>query len=256
MKTTLLALGFISLSAPALANPISFSGAEIAALPNVSFPTSSSSIDGSSLLLGAEADRANSVLINISLDEFIVDLNNLELRLDLVRLLRDDGAADQNLFVYISDGSNLLGGVFPDNSTSVRFEARPGILNTGGENFSVGPILGASSFLPVSVGSAFSATLSLQAQAGNTVISGRIDTGSATDSATQSTTALLNQGNGLSLILGHNTLGENFQINALTFTNGVSFPTTIPEPGAMGGLGLALFALGTGLHRRRNKRAI
>lgn len=249
MKHLTLILGLATLSTPALAAPISFTGAEFAALPGLTFPTGTQTIIADSLRIDATSGLG--FLASLPLGQFNVDVEDFEVQIDITRLLRDDGVIDQAPFIYLSDGLNLFGGIFFDASSSAtRTQARRDEIRSEGL-----PLIGREGFdqsagTPVAINSNYLATIGVQATATNTTITTDINNGAV--SSTGITTAILDSRNGgLSLTFAANSSSENYIINSVTFTRGVSTPTAVAEPGALGGMLLGLATLGFGLYRRR-----
>lgn len=248
MKHLALGISLATFSTPALATPISFTGAEFASLPGISFPSGTRSIIGDSLRI--DGNRNFHATVVLPLTQFDVDPGNFELQLNVTRLLNDSNFEDQDLHVYLSDGRNLFGGTFADFSTSVFVRIRQDELNRNDQSFIDGELLGVSQFTPVAVGSDYLATLSVRATATETTITGNINNGAV--NFTRTSTVLFNSnGVGLALVLGSSNLNQNYLINSVTFSEGVGAPTAVSEPGAFGGLALGLTTLGFGLYRRR-----
>jgi len=252
MKHLILAAAMTALSAPALASPISFKGAELVSLPNIVFPTGNQTIVGDSLLLNVVGEF--SALASLSLDSFNVDVRDFEVQIDVTKLRRDDNVLDQDLRIYLSDGVNVFGGVFvdgsPDNAGTTRVDARRDELLGDGQSFRFIESVGFSTLAPAAFDNNYLATVRIQAAATQTSITGDINNGAVR--ITGSTTTLFDPNNGgLSLVIGGSEFGENYLINSVTFTRGVSAPTAVSEPGTLGGLALGLATLGLGLYRRR-----
>lgn len=249
MKRLFMIMVLATFSPPALATPISFTGAEFAALPGITFPTGTQTIIGASLRLDAAA--ANSVIASLPLDQFNVDVSDFEVQINITRLLRDDGLGDQDPLIYLSDGRNLFGGVFNDASNiTVATRARRDELSNDGQSLIEREVFGVSSSIPVALNSSYLATISIKATDTNTTITGDVNNGAA--SSTGITSTLFNSSNGgPSLILFSKRFNQNYLINSVTFTRGVSLPTAVAEPGALGGLALGLATLGLGVYRRR-----
>jgi len=249
VKHLALILGLATFSTPALAMPISFTGAEFAALPGITFPSGTQTIVGDSLRL--DATNTNSSIASLPLDQFNVDVSDFEVQINITRLLRDDGTEDHDPVIFLSDGRNLFGGIFADLSASTVFaQARRSELNSDGRSLVFIETLSNSSGAPVAFNDSYLATIGVQATPTNTIISVGINNGIASITDTTSTLFDLNNG-GPSLVLFSNSFSENYLINSVTFTRGVSTPAAVAEPGALGGLALGLATLGFGMFRRR-----
>jgi len=249
MKSLTLILGLATLSTPALAAPVSFTGAEFANLSGITFPTGTQTIIGNSLRI--DATNTNSVIASLPLDQFNADVSNFEVQIDITRLFDDNRSADQDLTIYLSDGRNLFGAQFFDaTSTDVRGRVRRDELNSDGQSLISREFFDQSSAVPTAINNSYLATTSVQATATNTIIAGDINNGAV--SFTETVSTLFDPSNGgPSLVLISNASIENYQINSVTFTRGVSAPTAVAEPGMLGGMALSLAALGFGLYRRR-----
>ena len=90
----------------------------------------------------------------------------------------------------------------------------------------------------------------MQATATNTTITVKINDGAVSFTGTTST--LFDPSNGrLNLTLISSNFNENYLINSVTFTRGLSPATAVAEPEAFAGLGLGLTTLSLSLYRRR-----
>lgn len=253
MKTVLLLLGLISLSTSALAAPITFTGAELATLNGASLPTGQERIIGNSLRF--DPVPGFSVLYRLSLDGFTVDPNGVGVSVDLTRLLRDDGIADQDIYIGLYDGQNFLNTFFVDTTnTDYAAQNRLDTLAIDETTIALGSILGTGAFTSSPIGSVAQLDVFIRALPSGTEIIGNVNQAASVSSTTATR---LDFDRGLSLIIAaDNEPGEVYQIDALTFTSGVSFPTAVPEPGALGGMAFGLLALGLGRYRRRGECAV
>lgn len=248
MKRLALILGLATFSTPALAAPISFTGAELANLPGITFPTGTQTIIGDSLRI--DATLGNSVIASLPLSQFNVDVRDFEVQINVTRLLNDASNADQDYEIYLSDGLNLFGGHFVDIGDIIQARIRRDELNSDRQIVMFKDLLAEASNVPVSINSSYLATIGVQSTATSTTITTEVNNGAS--SITASTPILFNASNGgPSLALFSNSPSENYQINTVTFTRGVSVPTAVAEPGALGGLALGLATLGFGVFRRR-----
>lgn len=248
MKHIALVLGLATLSTPAFAVPISFTGAEFATLPGITFPTGIQTIVGDSLRI--DATNSRSIVAALPLDSFNVDVSDFEVQFNMTRLRRDDGIAEQNPFIYLSDGRNLFGGFFFDVPLGYRTGARRDELGVDGQSLILRQFLGNTNETPVPVNGDYLATIRIRSSASNTIITSTVNNGLRISSGTTAT--LFNPGNGgASLLFSSDFFSENYLINSVTFTRGVSAPAAVPEPGALGGMLLGLTTLGFGLYRRR-----
>lgn len=249
MKSLFLASGLILFSSAASATPISFTGAELSALPNVSFPTGIQTIVGDSLRIDASA--RNSVIIRLPFDQFDVDVSDFEVQVNFTRLRRDDGLDDHDPTVFLSDGFNLFGAGFGDSFDN-RLNTSPRVHNINPDQQSLNfdaPLI-RSADLVVPIGSNFLATIRIQSTGINTTITSGFNNGSVSVTGVSPTLFDPNNG-GPSFIIGSNDANENYRINSVTFTRGVSQLTAVPEPNALAGLGIGL--LGFSLYCRRRR---
>lgn len=251
MRSLVLISAILASTASASATPISFTGAELAGFQGITFPTGTPTVIGNSLRIDATA--TNSVLASIPLSQFTVDPSDFEIQLNLTRLLADSGFRDQDFNVYLSDGLNLFGSIFQDvTNPAIIAGNRRDRLSPDGRTIifeDAGP--GISPFAPVEPGESFLASFSLRQVGGNTEITSTVDGFSA---ATGSFAGLFDLSNGgPSLVFAGNSNNENYLINSVTFTRGLSpgAPTAVSEPGAIAGLGLGLTTLALSLYRRR-----
>lgn len=246
MKQIALIFAFLSVSTPATAMPISFTGAELASLPGASFPTGGQSVVGDGLRF--DPTLTSAALYRLSLNQLDVDPSNIGISVNVDRLLRDDGIVDQDFFVGIYDGQNYFNAFFQDTvSQVIEAQSRIDRLNASEDQGVSNSFLGSGPFISSPVGSVAQLNVVVQATAVSTTIAHSVNQSGA--SAFSAPTAL-NVNGDLSLVILGDQLGENYFINSLTFTNGVSVPTAVPEPGALLGLALGLLMLGVGLYRR------
>lgn len=232
---------------PAAAAPISFTGSELLNLTGIRFPNATPTLVGDSIRLNNI--RASGILAVLPLDQFRVDPSQFEVQINVRKLLRDDGVSDQDFNVYLSDGRNLFGGVFGDIFSTTNIIAHHPTraeISSNGLSFVFREILDPSNFISAVAGENFRVTLSVQSTSGGTTVNGDINEGAA--QASGSYIPFLDPANGgFSLVLGADALGENVQINSLTFTSGVS----VPEPSALAGLSGGMMLLFGMLYRRR-----
>lgn len=247
MKYLSLVVALTTLSTPALALPISFTGAEFASLPGITFPTGTRTIIGDSLRIDGTSTQA--VVASLPLDQFGLNPGGFEVQFNITRLLRDDGNTEQNPFIYLSDGFNLFGATFIDTVEGFGAQIRRDELDSDGQSLNRIEFLGTSPITPVAINSDYLATISIEIGTDGTTITGDVNNGAVRRTA--STTTVFDPGNGaFSLVLGSNSFTENYIINSVTFRE-VSTVTAVVEPGAFGGMGLGLLTLGLGLYRRR-----
>jgi len=249
MRVFLTILGLCFFSIPALATPVTFTGAELANLPGASFPTGGQSLSGDGLRLDLTVQ--NAVLYRLDLSNFIVDPSNISITVQAVRLLDDSGFdANQDVFIGLYDGQNFFNTQFFDvpNPQRIGPQNRVDLLNASETQFIPGSFTQQGSTTSSPIGSVARLDVTIRATPTSTTIIGDIN---QTGGVTSSPSTLLNTNSTLSLIIAGNTLGGNHLINSLTFNSGVSGPTAVVEPGAVGGMALGLLALGLGLYRRR-----
>jgi len=187
----------------------------------------------------------------LPLGQFNVDTSNFEAQISVTSLPDDGGVSIQSLLIYLSDGLNLFGGFFSARPNNTAFtDVRRDELSNDGQSLILREFLGRSSNAPVTANSSYLITIGVQTTATNTTITGDINNGAA--ALTPTTPTLFDPSNGgLSLVVFSNIPNQNYLINSVTFTRGVSAPTAVVEPKALGGLMLGLATLGFGLYRRR-----
>lgn len=251
MKRLALVFSLAMSAAPVHAVPISFSGAELAALPGISFPRSNQTIMGDSLFL--QAFFNGDITFNLPLDQFDVDASDFEVQIDMTRTLNRDGVSDFHPAIHLGDGLNLFGGFFSEGTTAtLRTNARVAELRSDGLSLGHRELFPASPEVTVFLGSSFIATLRVQSTATGTHITTNIDNGVVSAAGVTSTVFDPSNG-GPSLVLAPGGSRQNYLINSVTFTRGVRVATAVPEPGALGGVLLGLAAMGVGLYRREFK---
>lgn len=247
MKPMILAFALTAITMPVAAAPISFTGSELLNFTDIRFPSSTPSLAGDSLRLNNT--RGTGILAVLPLDQFRVDPSQFEVQVNVTKLLRDDGVSDQDFNLYLSDGFNLFGGVFGDIFSTTNIIAhhptRAEISNDG-FSFILREILDPSDFISTIAGENFLATLNIQSTSGGTNVDGDINEGAV--QASGSYLPFLDpQNGGFSLVFGADAIGENVQINSVTFTSGVS----VPEPSALAGMTIGIISLFGALYRRR-----
>lgn len=246
MRALILSLGLAFVSSPSLSTPVTFTGAELAGLPGAEFPTGGQSIVGDGLYF--DPTLLNAVLYRLPLNDFITDPNNIGISVNMSRLFNDGGNADQDFRFGIYDGQRIFDTFFIDVATQLQPANRVDVPNAS-ETQNVtnlihinGPLYSAP------IGSIAQLDVTIQAGPTSTTIISEVNQAGA---FTSSVPYVLDTAADLSLIFLGNNLGENYLINSLTFTSGVSFPTAVPEPRALAGLALGLGMLGFSFYRRR-----
>jgi len=232
---------------PAAAAPISFTGSELLNLTGIRFPSSITSLAGDSLRLNNT--RRFGIIAELPLDQFLIDPSQFEVQVDITKLRRDDGLSDQELYIYLSDGFNLFGGVFGDfmnNVDRIAYQPIRAEISNDGLSFIFREVLAPSDFIPAVAGDDFFSTLRVQSTSNGTIVSGDINAG-ATQTSGFYLPFLDPSNRGFSLVLGGDAVGENIQINSLTFSSGVS----VSEPSPLAGLSIAMVLLAGMLYRRR-----
>lgn len=253
MKYFVLILSLFSVPTSAFAVPITFTGAELAALPGASFPTGGQSIVGNSLRI--DIRRITGILFRLDLNQFVVDSSNIGISVNTTRLRRDDGRQDQDIYIGIHDGQHFFSTFFVDNITPdivvqnrVHAFSRSALTLSNIRFADIGPRT------VFDVDTRPQLNLTVRATPSATLITSQVNQG---QSFTSTSPVGLNRNAGLSLLFAGDQSGENYLINSLTFTSGVSFPAppappaAVPEPSALGGLALGMMALGFGLYRRK-----
>lgn len=245
MRYFLIVFAVLALIPSARAVPITFTGAELASLPGASFPTGGQMVIGDDLRI--DATEGFTALYRLDLDEFIIDRSDFGFSLEFTRLNSDSGLNEQEFFIGFFDGRFLYSASFFGRDTG-QTTAQNIILRLNEDGTELlGPgFAGASSPTATSsIGDILQLDFRLQATLDDTIISHAFD---GSDFFPNSTLEPLLPGSDLSLVIfNFNNTEQNFLFNSLTFTNGVS---AVPEPGALGGLGLGMLAL-TGFMRRR-----
>jgi len=248
MKHLALALGLITFSAPTIAAPITLTGAEFASLSGITFPTGTQTIVGDSLRI--DVMDTLSVVASLALDQFNVDVSDFEVQIDITRLIRDDGVVDFDPLIYLSDGLNLFGGQFLDFvDDAIGVATRQDELSSDGQSLIRIRSFNLSPTIPVAVNNSFLAIIGVQATSIQTNITGSINNEVANSAGTTSTLFNFSNG-GPSLVIVSSDFNENYLINSVTFSRGVSV-AAIPEPGTLGPMTLGLVILGLASYRRR-----
>lgn|GEM_PF-355664 len=245
MKRLLLTLGLITLSTPALATPVSYTGIELAALSGANFPNGGQSFVGDGLRVDPAFD--NAVLFRLDLDDFVVDPSDIGISINLQRLLNDNSFTDQDIRIGIFNGTDFFHTFFFDNNVA-QFRPVNSVASLNGGETGLGTTSGIDTgpIVAAPFGAVAQLEVTIQATGSSTTIISEINQTGAFSSLS---TDQLGIGGGLSLILIGNNSAENYLIDRVTFTSGVSVPTSVPEPG---GLGLAFMGLtALGLYRRR-----
>lgn len=247
MKYLVLALTLATISSQTSATPVTFTGAELANLPGVTFPSGTQSIIGNGLRL--ENLTGDGVIYRLPLDGFSIDPTNIGLSISYEQSLRTDGIADQDLFLGIYDGAHYFSSVaidfFPE---MLELQNRVSILSVAEDRLATRTFREIGPHLTFNTGTTAQFDVSIQATPSGTLISGAFN---GSGPFVSSTPTLFDSGGNLSLLIAGNSPGENFLINSLTFTSGLSGPTAISEPSMFGGLALGLMTLG--LYRRRRR---
>lgn len=258
MKIVLLVLGLITVSTPALTAPITFTGAELAALPGASFPTGGQTIDGDILEFNPTVHRA--VLYRLDLSGFIVDPSQIGISVITQRLLSDSNSLDQDIRIGIFDGQNYISAFFGDIDQSsyvngnqlIQLSPDETVLSALTNLGTLGPRI------PVSIGDFIRLDATIRILQNGTEITSAVNQSLG---ETDLSPVQLNINGPLSLIIAGDNVNENNRITSLTFTSGVSLaappppppppppPATVVEPGALGGMMLGLTAIG--FYRRR-----
>lgn len=247
----LLSMIYSAVALPAFAAPITFTGAELATLPNSSFPTAGQTILGDDLRFDPTINQA--ILYQLDLSDFIVDPSEISVSVNFTRLLGDLGLINQAFRIGLYDGQNYFHSVFFDLSSSNALQARHRIdlLSSDGRSRLPNISLETGPSISAPVDSLVQLDFTIRATPTLTEISGAIN--QSADFSSQ-TPLLLNTNNNLSLLLAGTNNGENYLINSLTFTNGLNIPVEVPEPGHLLGLSFVLMALSLYLHRRQKPK--
>jgi len=247
MRSLILILGFISLPTQVLSAPITFTGTELSTLPGASFPTGGNATVGDDLRF--DPTLFGAVLYRLDLSDYVVDTNDIGFSLTFTRLLNDGGDLDQDISIGIYDGQTFFNAVFDgEPSDQARPQHRVDALNATETQLAPVTFLRFGAFTPSPGDSLVQLDVTLRATPSETTLISEVNSAGAI-SSTVST--VLQANSGLSLLIIGNETNENHLINSLTFTSGISLPTTVPEPGAMGGLALGLGMLGFSFYRRR-----
>lgn len=243
MRILLLSFGLIFLSSKALSAPITFTGAELAALPGGSFPTGTQSIIGDSLRFNPTASDV--VLYRLDLNSFALDPNNINISVNVDRLLDDAGSADQDIRIGIYDGQNFFNTTFIDLSSpqSIRPENQVDTVNASVTQLTSNLLRDIGPFIPSAIGSVAQLDVTIRATPTSTTIIGEVNQGGG---FATTTSRVLDVNANLSLLIVNQTFRENHIINSLSLSSG---PTAVVEPASLGITGLGL--LGFGLFRRR-----
>jgi len=232
----------------ASAAPLSFTGAELTTLTGASFPTGGQTIIGDSLRFDPTILRP--ILYRLDLSDFNVDPSEIAISVQVTRLLSDGGALDNDFHIGIYDGQTYFHSIFldiiPPNLARRHFASS---LIDGGTSFESSMLPGQSAEIVAPAGEFAQYDVTIRATPTFTEI---LSDANQSGSFSNQTSTLLDNNAGLSLVFAGQNIAENYLVNSLTFTRGVSLPTAVPEPSALAGLGLGFLGF-AGLMRRRRK---
>lgn len=252
MKLPLIALGFTLVVTPSIAAPLTFTGAEIAQLSNVTLAPDTKVVAGTSLFNGASTTFR---LAEFPLEEFGSGLSNINIIFNVTRLPTVFDGFVQRYQIRISDGLNIFGTSTSAglSTTGVRNDdvIRGGVFESEvGSGVSLGTVpLGSGQDLPFN--STFDLDFTIQTRATDSLLS--LSFNQAAEFGRSSSRLFDPANGGFSLVLGG--LGpSSYQFNSITFNDGLrpsGFLTTqVTEPSSLAGLSIALLSF-AGLIRRR-----
>lgn len=105
--------------------PFTFLGEDLLSLNNVEFPNGAPSLEGTSIRFAGR--QPADALLRISLDDLVQDPLNFSISVNATRL-----ATDTDFGFFVTDGVNIAGGFFGDNSNGSFFEYENLTLSTDG----------------------------------------------------------------------------------------------------------------------------
>lgn len=252
MRYFLILFSFLAFTPTSYATPITFTGAELAALPNATAVGGIHSISGDSLLLTATSN--NQILFNLNLSEFILTGEDIGIVANATRLTTTGGIRNSDIRLGVTDTRNYVYAEFDNFSTqpNVLRGHRHGFVTNNGQNFSQFGAIGDGPIFGYEFGEAANLSVILRPTPGFTQIFSTFNGQGGFTSVTD-TNRLDPVFFDLSFTIGGASAGERYQINAVSFFSGVALPEpqAVSEPGAFGGLALSLAAMGLGLYRRR-----
>lgn len=253
-----ISLFFVFSAYSANATPITFTGAELAAHEGFSFPNGSHAITGESLFLknNSGTNSEFQVLGSLSLRSFDVDASNIGFSVNFTHLADDQGGGLAGFYVGIADLSHVFGGYVLDHGRPYEFNPRELEFLNGGKNAAnVNFTPTYSEQYPIPIGNSANFDVLIQATLSATTVIGSIE-GRAPITFSRNSALDFNNSDLSLVFISGNISNDNYQINSVTFTSGVTAsngPTAISEPGSIvltgfGGLGLFGFM---GWRRRR-----
>lgn len=242
---------FNAVTITAKAAPITFTGAELANLPAVSFPSGNQTIIGDSLFL-EPGTAFRPIYLALPLDGFNVDRSNIGVSIEITRLADRNGGEDFNFRFGITDGTFGFTNLFfnPATPGSLRPRAEIVRIDTDFTFFPTVTSLGSGAEGAAAVGSTSKLNYTFRATPTTSFVDTSLDQGPV---HTGGTSQLLQAGAPLTLIIGGGLLDVDYLINSLTFTNGVTTAVSEPEPGQLLLLSFSLLGLSLHLHRRRKR---
>ena len=213
------------------AGTISFTGAELFSNPNISFPTTSPTLNGSSIVFGSGGSSHGKLLVLPLLPSGTGDSSVL-VSLNLTRLACSGScngdSGDHDPLVALGDGSILIGAQFADDGSvfaDVLTDQGSAGNRTDHDSFAPFSMPAIGQAFDVEVSFVLTTTTTLNANSNSFVVpASALDTSEAIAFA----------------FMRNNDSGEQYQINTLS----ISSPELVPAPAALWLFGSALGLLG------------
>ncbi len=226
MKRIILALVLSVSAISSHAASISFTGAELLSNPNVSFPTTVPTLNGSSIVFGPDSQSHGKLLV-LPILAAGTGSTSVTVSINLTRLACTTPCAgtseDHDPLVALGDGSTLIGGQFSDNGqvfADVLTDTGNQGNRTAHDAFSPfsQPSIGQSFDVEIIFDLAGSTTLTAE---GNSYVvpSASLDTSQAIEF----------------VFMRNNDAGEQYQINTLSISGADIAPVPIPTAGNRSG---------------------
>lgn len=252
MKAMITGLALAGITLSVEAAPITFTGAELAALPNATAVGGIHTISGDSLLITATSDRQ--ILFNLNLSDFVLDGSDIGFVANVTRLTTSGGFRDNDIRLGLTDTRNYVYAEFNNLSTAPNVVPRHNrsFITNGGLNFSGASPFGVGTGFGYEFGQAANLGVIIRPAAGFTQIFSTFNGQGGFTSVTD-TNRLDPVFFDLSFTIGGFLNTQRYLINSLTFNSGVALPEpqSVPEPAPLAGLGLGLLGLGGFIQRRR-----